>query len=174
MEPRTFCLDADKLEAAITPRTSAILATHVYGYPCDVARIAAIAARHRLRVIYDGAHAFGTQVGGRSLLSYGDITTCSFHATKLFHMGEGGAIFTPDARLSAHLNLLKSFGHVGDEHLTLGINGKNSELHAAMGLCLLPRVAGFIQGAGRALCLVPARAGWPAAGLPRAAPGHGV
>ncbi|MEJ7664628.1 MAG: DegT/DnrJ/EryC1/StrS family aminotransferase [Hymenobacter sp.] len=145
VEPRTFCLDADKIEAAITPRTSAILATHVYGYPCDVARIAAIAERYKLRVVYDGAHAFGTQVGGRSLLSYGDITTCSFHATKLFHMGEGGAIFTPDARLSAHLNLLKSFGHVGDEHLTLGINGKNSELHAAMGLCLLPRVAGFIR-----------------------------
>ena len=144
IEPRTFCLDADLIEAAITPRTSAILATHVYGYPCDVVRIAAIAERHGLQVIYDGAHAFGTQVAGRSLLSYGDLTTCSFHATKLFHTGEGGAVLTHDPELSRKLNLLKSFGHVGDEHFTLGINAKNSELHAAMGLCLLPRVPGFI------------------------------
>lgn len=144
IEADTFCLDATKIEAAITPRTCAILATHVYGYPCDVVAIEAIARRHRLRVIYDGAHAFGTQVAGRSLLSYGDITTCSFHATKLFHTGEGGAVLLHDEQLSRRVNLLKSFGHVGDEHLMLGINGKNSELHAAMGLCLLPRVAGFI------------------------------
>lgn len=140
----TFCLDATKIEAAITPRTRAILATHVYGYPCDVFAIEAIARRHQLKVIYDGAHAFGTQVAGRSLLSYGDIATCSFHATKLFHTGEGGAVLLHDEQLSRKVNLLKSFGHVGDEHLMLGINGKNSELHAAMGLCLLPRVAGFI------------------------------
>lgn len=145
IEPRTFCIDADRLEAAITPRTSAILATHVYGYPCDVLKIEAIAARHGLKVIYDGAHAFGTCIHGRSLLSYGDVATCSFHATKLFHTGEGGAIIVRDEQLSRKINLLKSFGHVGDEHFALGINGKNSELHAAMGLCLLPRVAGFIQ-----------------------------
>jgi dTDP-4-amino-4,6-dideoxygalactose transaminase len=145
IEAQTFCLDADKIEAAITPRTCAILATHVYGYPCDVLTIEAIAARHQLKVIYDGAHAFGTLVAGRSLLSYGDITTCSFHATKLFHTGEGGAILVKDEQLSKKINLLKSFGHVGDEHFILGINGKNSELHAAMGLCLLPRVAGFIS-----------------------------
>jgi dTDP-4-amino-4,6-dideoxygalactose transaminase len=145
IEAQTFCLDADKIEAAITPRTCAILATHVFGYPCDVLKIEAIAERYQLKVIYDGAHAFGTLVGGRSLLSYGDIATCSFHATKLFHTGEGGAILVKDEQLSKKINLLKSFGHVGDEHLTLGINGKNSELHAAMGLCLLPRVAGFIS-----------------------------
>ena len=144
IERQTFCLDADRIEAAITPRTCAILATHVYGYPCDVQRIAAIAERHNLRVIYDGAHAFGTRVGGRSLLSYGDVATCSFHATKLFHTGEGGAVIINDEALSKKINLLKSFGHVGDEHFILGINGKNSELHAAMGLCLLPRVAGFV------------------------------
>jgi dTDP-4-amino-4,6-dideoxygalactose transaminase len=145
IEDQTFCIDAELIEAAITPRTSAILATHVYGYPCDVRRIEAIAQRHGLRVIYDGAHAFGTRVAGRSLLSYGDIATCSFHATKLFHTGEGGAILVNDQALSQKINLLKSFGHVGDEHFALGINGKNSELHAAMGLCLLPRVAGFIE-----------------------------
>ena len=145
IEDRTFCIDADKIEAAITPRTSAILATHVYGYPCDVVRIEAIAQRHGLKVIYDGAHAFGSLVGGRSLLSYGDIATCSFHATKLFHTGEGGAIVVKDDALSRKVGLLKSFGHVGDEHITLGINGKNSELHAAMGLCLLPRVPAIIE-----------------------------
>lgn len=145
IDPHTFCLDANQLEAAITPRTSAILATHVYGYPCDVVKIADIARRHQLKVIYDGAHAFGTRVAGRSLLSYGDVATCSFHATKLFHTGEGGAIILNDEALSKKINLLKSFGHVGDEHYALGINGKNSELHAAMGLCLLPRVAGFME-----------------------------
>ena len=97
IEDRTFCIDAAKIEAAITPRTSAILATHVYGYPCDVLAIEAIARRHNLKVIYDGAHAFGVRVHGRSLLSYGDITTCSFHATKLFHTVEGGAIVMNDA-----------------------------------------------------------------------------
>jgi dTDP-4-amino-4,6-dideoxygalactose transaminase len=145
IEGQSFCLDADKIEAAITPRTSAILATHVYGYPCDVQKIEAIAERHRLKVIYDGAHAFGTRVNGRSLLSYGDIATCSFHATKLFHTGEGGAIIIKDQQLSKKINLLKSFGHKGDDHIMLGINGKNSEFHAAMGLCLLPRVADIIE-----------------------------
>jgi len=145
IEAQTFCLDAAKIEAAITPRTTAILATHVYGYPCDVVQIAAIAEQYGLKVIYDGAHAFGTRVAGRSLLSYGDLTACSFHATKLFHTGEGGGLFLNNRELSQQVNLLKSFGHVGDEHLVAGINGKNSELHAAMGLCLLPRVAGFIE-----------------------------
>ena len=145
IDPNTFCIDATQLEAAITPRTCAIMATHVYGLPCDVDAIEAVARRHNLKVIYDGAHAFGTRLRGRSLLSYGDITTCSFHATKLFHTGEGGAVLLHDQQLATEVNLLKSFGHVGDDHLMLGINGKNSELHAAMGLCLLPRVAGFIE-----------------------------
>jgi dTDP-4-amino-4,6-dideoxygalactose transaminase len=145
IEEQTFCLDADKIEAAITPRTCAILATHVYGYPCDVLKIEAIARRHQLKVIYDGAHAFGTQVHGRSVLTYGDLTMCSFHATKIFHMGEGGALVTQDAEMAKKIALLKSFGHIGDEHIMLGINGKVSELHAAMGLCLLPRVTGFIE-----------------------------
>ena len=145
IEDRTFCIDAAKIEAAITPRTSAILATHVYGYPCDVLAIEAIARRHNLKVIYDGAHAFGVRVHGRSLLSYGDITTCSFHATKLFHTVEGGAIVMNDAELARKIWLYKSFGHIGDEYFTLGVNGKNSEFHAAMGLCNLPRVPDFIE-----------------------------
>ena len=145
IEEQTFCIDATKIEAAITPRTSAILATHVYGYPCDVQAIEDIARRHKLKVIYDGAHAFGATVNGRSLLSYGDITTCSFHATKLFHTSEGGAIITMDEELAKKVWLYKSFGHIGDEYYSLGVNGKNSEFHAAMGLCNLPRVPGFID-----------------------------
>ncbi|OWP61508.1 aminotransferase DegT [Hymenobacter amundsenii] len=144
IEEQTFCIDATKIEAAITPRTTGILATHVYGYPCDVLAIEEIAKRHNLKVIYDGAHAFGVRVHGRSLLSYGDISTCSFHATKLFHTTEGGAIIMNDKELARKVWLYKSFGHVGDEYFTLGINGKNSEFHAAMGLCNLPRVPGFI------------------------------
>ena len=144
IEPRTFCIDAAKIEVAITPRTTGILATHVYGYPCDVLAIEAIAQRHGLKVIYDGAHAFGAQVHGRSLLSFGDLTTCSFHATKLFHTVEGGAIVMKDEKLARKIWLYKSFGHVGDEYFSLGVNGKNSEFHAAMGLCNLPRVERFI------------------------------
>ncbi|MDF7815126.1 DegT/DnrJ/EryC1/StrS family aminotransferase [Hymenobacter sp. YC55] len=144
IEEATFCIDADKIEAAITPRTSAILATHVYGYPCDVVKIEAIAQRHQLKVIYDGAHAFGTKVAGRSLLTYGDLTACSFHATKLFHTGEGGALIAHTDELAKKIWLLKSFGHFGDDHMLLGINGKNSEFHAALGLCMLPRVTELI------------------------------
>lgn len=145
IEPNTFCLDASKIAAAITPRTQAILATHVYGYPCDVVAIEAIARHYKLKVIYDGAHAFGTRVHGRSLLTYGDLTACSFHATKLFHTGEGGALITPDPALAKAIWLLKSHGHVGDTYVLPGTNGKTSELNAAMGLCLLPRVPQIIQ-----------------------------
>ena len=145
IEDRTFCLDATKIEAAITPQTSAILATHVYGYPCDVLAIEDIARRHNLKVLYDGAHAFGVRVHGRSLLSYGDLSTCSFHATKLFHTVEGGAIIMNDKELARKIWLYKSFGHIGDEYFTIGVNGKNSEFHAAMGLCNLPRVPQFIE-----------------------------
>jgi len=144
IEPNTFCLDTSKLEAAITPRTQAILATHVYGYPCDVVKIEEIARRYKLKVIYDGAHAFGTRVHGRALLTYGDLTACSFHATKLFHTGEGGALVTYQPALADAISLLKSHGHYGDTHVLPGTNGKTSELHAAMGLCLLPRVPELI------------------------------
>jgi len=145
IEENTFCIDTDKIEAAINPRTSAILATHVYGYPCNVLAIEEIAKRHRLKVIYDGAHGFGVRVHGRSLLSFGDLTTCSFHATKLFHTVEGGAIITHDQQLADKIWLYKSFGHIGDEYFSLGVNGKNSEFHAAMGLCNLPRVKDFVE-----------------------------
>jgi dTDP-4-amino-4,6-dideoxygalactose transaminase len=138
-------IDPQKIEPLITPQTIAILATHVYGNPCDTDEIEKIAARHKLKVIYDGAHAFDVKYKGRQLLSYGDIATCSFHATKIFHTVEGGAIITNDDELALKMTLYRQFGHVGDEHFSIGVNGKNSELHAAMGLCLLPMMNEFIS-----------------------------
>lgn len=137
---RDFCIDADKIEAAITEKTVAILATHVYGNPCDVEKIEEIAKRHNIKVIYDAAHAFGVSYKGKQLLSYGDISTCSFHATKVFHTVEGGCIITHDDALSRKLELYRQFGHIGDDYYSVGINGKNSEFHAAMGICNLPQI----------------------------------
>lgn len=134
IEPNRFCIDPTKIEEAITERTCAIMPVHVFGYACDVEVIDEIAKRHSLKVIYDGAHAFGCRYKGKSLLSYGDITTCSFHATKLFHTIEGGACIVRDKEVSDLLELKKRFGHSGDLHLLLGINAKASEMHAAMGL----------------------------------------
>ena len=144
IDPDTLCIDADKIEEAITPNTQAIMATHVYGIPCDVEKIDAIARKHDLKVIYDAAHAFGCSYKGKSLLSYGDISTCSFHATKVFHTGEGGCIITNDEDIEKKLYLLRSFGHIGDDYFSEGINAKNSELHAAMGLSVLPAMAEII------------------------------
>jgi dTDP-4-amino-4,6-dideoxygalactose transaminase len=141
----SYTIDPDKIEALITPNTQAILATHVYGYPCNIEKIEEIAKKHRLKVIYDAAHAFGTVYKGRQLCSYGDIATISFHATKIFHTIEGGAIVTNDDELARQIRLYRSFGHINDDYFTMGINGKNSEFHAAMGLCLLPRVPDFIK-----------------------------
>lgn len=141
IEDQTFCINADLIEAAITEETTAILATHVYGYPCDVVKIQQIADKHNLKVIYDAAHAFGVKLLGESLLQHGDCSTLSFHATKLFHTGEGGAVICKDADISTRISLMKKFGHIGeDNYLDIGINAKMSELHAAMGLCVLPKV----------------------------------
>lgn len=134
IDPETLCIDAGKIEAAITTDTQAILATHVYGIPCDVEKIEIIAKAHNIKVIYDAAHAFGSEYKAKSLLSYGDVSTCSFHATKIFHTVEGGCIICHDEELQRKLFLSRSFGHVGDEYFSIGINGKNSEFHAAMGL----------------------------------------
>lgn len=144
IDPVTFCIDAAKIEAAITNDTQAILATHVYGLPCDVEAIEAIAKKHGLKVIYDGAHAFGVIYKGKSLLSYGDISTCSFHATKLFHTAEGGCIIANDNTIDQQLMLYRQFGHVFDDYYSVGVNGKNSEFHAAMGLCVLPEINNII------------------------------
>lgn len=138
IDPSTCNIDPQKIEAAITPQTSAILATHVYGIPCDVEAIDRIAKKHKLKVIYDGAHAFGVNVKGKSIFEYGDISTCSFHATKVFHTIEGGAVFTTQPELLKKMVYLRNFGHDGFERFNgIGINGKNSEFHAAMGLVVL-------------------------------------
>lgn len=138
IDPETFNIDPEKIEAAITPKTSAILATHVYGNPCDIDAIQAIADKHNLKVIYDAAHCFGSKYKGKSVFEYGDISTTSFHATKLFHSIEGGAVFTTDPDLLKKMAFMRNFGHNGPEdYAELGINGKNCEFHAAMGLCNL-------------------------------------
>jgi len=137
----TFNMDPTKIEAAITPNTSAILATHVYGNPCDIDAIQQIADRHGLKVIYDAAHCFGTRYKNRSIFEYGDISTTSFHSTKLFHTIEGGAVFTRQPDLLKKMALMRNFGYSGvDEFAELGINAKNCEFHAAMGLCNLPHI----------------------------------
>lgn len=128
-------IDPNKIEEAITEKTSAILATHVYGNPCDVAAIEKIAQKHNLKVIYDGAHAFGVQVNGKSIFEYGNISICSLHATKLYHSIEGGLIITKDATLLKKIAYMRNFGFDGPESFAeLGLNGKNSEFHAAIGL----------------------------------------
>ena len=145
IDPQSLCIDATKIEAAVTENTQAILATHVYGIACDVDAIEAIAKKYGLKVIYDGAHAFGVKHKGRSLLSYGDISTCSFHATKVFHTVEGGCIIANDDALDHQLMLMRQFGHIGDDYFSYGVNGKNSEFHAAMGLAILPEMDHIIS-----------------------------
>jgi len=134
----TFNIDPSLIEQAITGKTSAILATHVFGNPCDIEAIGQIARKHDLKVIYDAAHCFGTKYNGRHVYNFGDISTASFHATKLFHTVEGGAVITNDAELLKKLAFLRNFGHETFETFAgIGINGKNSEFHAAMGLANL-------------------------------------
>jgi dTDP-4-amino-4,6-dideoxygalactose transaminase len=146
IEPDSFTIDADAIEEAINENTSAILATHVFGIPCNVKKIKEIADKHNLKVIYDAAHSFGVNYEGSSVFNYGDISTASFHATKLFHTVEGGAIVTNDDDLAHKISYMKSFGHKGQESFWgVGINGKNSEVHAAMGLCLLPKMTEIIE-----------------------------
>jgi dTDP-4-amino-4,6-dideoxygalactose transaminase len=142
IDPKSLNIDPAKIEEAITENTSAILATHVFGNPCDIDAIQAIAHKHNLKVIYDAAHCFGTLYKGKSVFAYGDISTTSFHATKLFHTIEGGAVFSQDPELIKKMALLRNFGHNGPEDFGgVGINGKNSEFHAAMGVINLKYIS---------------------------------
>lgn len=145
IDPETLTIDATKIEAAITDKTRAILAVHVFGNPCDVEAIQDIADRHDLKVIYDAAHAFGVRYKGRSILEYGDASTLSFHATKLFHTIEGGAVYCRNKRVSDVIELSKRFGHNGDDHIRLGINAKANEFQAAMGIANLRYIDSNIQ-----------------------------
>ena len=139
INPEYFSIDENKIEQAITSKTTCILATHVFGNPCNIEAIENIAKKHNLKVIYDAAHAFGVTYNNQSIFQYGDVSTCSFHATKLFHTGEGGAVFCQDDELFKQFFYSHNFGHNGplDFH-GLGINGKISELQGAMGLSVLP------------------------------------
>ena len=145
IEPDNFTIDAEKIEQAITSKTKAIIPVHVFGYACNVEKIKKIAQKHNLKVIYDGAHAFAGKYKGKSLLSYGDISICSFHATKLFHTIEGGGCVIKDKAINEKIDLMKRFGHLRDDHLSLGINAKQTEFNAAMGLCILPYVKKIIS-----------------------------
>ena len=146
IDPATGNLDPDKIEAAITPRTTAIMPVHVYGKPCDTERIQEIADKYGLKVIYDAAHAFGVKVNGTSILNAGDMSTLSFHATKVYNTIEGGALVMHDEQTKKRIDYLKNFGFAGEtEVVAPGINSKMDEMRAAYGLLNLKQVDEAIE-----------------------------
>lgn len=146
IDPRTGNIDPDKIEAAITSRTTAIMPVHVYGKPCDTERIQSIADKYGLRVIYDAAHAFGVEVNGESILNAGDMSTLSFHATKVYNTIEGGALIMHDAKTKQRIDYLKNFGFAGEtEVVAPGINSKMDEIRSAYGLLNLRQVDASIE-----------------------------
>lgn len=145
IHPTFLTIDESKIEEKITSKTTAILATHVFGNPCNIEAIERIAKKHNLKVIYDAAHCFAVEYNNKSIFEYGDVSTTSFHATKLFHTGEGGALFCNDEELFHKLYYHHNFGHNGPEAFHgLGLNAKISELQAAMGLTVLPYMPAVI------------------------------
>ncbi|MFM2392971.1 MAG: hypothetical protein RLZZ546_953 [Bacteroidota bacterium] len=146
IDENQLTIDENKIEAAISEDTGAILATHVYGNPCNVGALENISKKYNIPIIYDGAHAFGVKYKDESIFNYGSLSTCSFHATKLFHTGEGGAVFCNDPILFDKVFYSHNFGHDGplDFH-GVGINAKMSELSAAMGLSVLPSIDSIIS-----------------------------
>ena len=146
IDPATGNLDPSKIEAAITPRTTAIMPVHVYGKPCDVKAIQEIADKYGLKVIYDAAHAFGVEVNGESILTAGDMSTLSFHATKVYNTVEGGALVMHDAQTKKRIDYLKNFGFAGETTVIApGINGKMDEVRSAYGLLNLKQVDAAIE-----------------------------
>lgn len=146
IDPVTCNLDPNKIEAAITPRTTAIMPVHVYGQPCDIVRIQEIADKYGLKVIYDAAHAFGVKVNGKSVLNAGDMSTLSFHATKVYNTIEGGALIMHDEKTKKRIDYLKNFGFAGEtEVVAPGINSKMDEVRAAYGLLNLKQVDKAIE-----------------------------
>ena len=146
IDPSTGNLDPDKIEAAITPRTTAIMPVHVYGKPCDTERIQEIADKYGLKVIYDAAHAFGVKVNGKSILNAGDMSTLSFHATKVYNTIEGGALVMHDEQTKKRIDYLKNFGFAGEtEVVAPGINSKMDEMRSAYGLLNLKQVDDAIE-----------------------------
>lgn len=146
IDPNTLNIDPNKIEAAITPQTTAILAVHCYGHPCDVDAIQAIADTYNLKVIYDAAHAFGVKCHCGSVLNHGDLSVLSLHATKVLNTFEGGAIICHDLKTKIRIDQLKNFGHVGETQVVApGINGKMSEFNAALGLVQLKHIDQIIK-----------------------------
>ena len=146
IEPDYYTIDPEKVEAAITPRTTAILAVHVYGHPCKLNALADIAQRHNLKLIYDAAHAFGTEVGDKSIAHFGDLSMFSFHATKLFHSLEGGMLIFKEAGLKGKLDYLKNFGFKNEVEVVMsGTNAKMNEMQALMGIQILNYLEEIIQ-----------------------------
>ena len=146
IDPSTCGMDPNKIEAAITPKTTAIMPVHCYGQPCDMERIGAIADKYNLKVIYDAAHAFGVEVNGQSVLNQGDMATLSFHATKVYNTLEGGALVMRDAETKKRVDYLKNFGFAGEtEVVAPGINSKMDEVRAAYGLLNLKQVDEAIE-----------------------------
>ena len=150
IDPDTLCLSPGLLRQRFQkePDIAGVLPVHIYGLACDVESLAAICREHGATLIYDGAQAFGSRYQGKSLLDYGDYSICSFHATKIFHTAEGGCVVAHSAQAHEALALARAFGHIGDTHYSLGINGKMSELHAALGLSLLPGTDAEIKRRG--------------------------
>ncbi len=146
INPETCNIDPDKIEAAITPKTTAIMPVHVYGTPCDMNRIQSIADKYGLKVIYDAAHAFGVEINGKSVLEAGDMSTLSFHATKVYNSIEGGALICKDEKTKKRIDYLKNFGFADETTIVApGINGKMDEIRAAYGLLNLKQVDAAIE-----------------------------
>ena len=146
IDPATGNIDPDRIEAAITPKTTAIMPVHVYGKPCDTKRIKEIADKYGLKVVYDAAHAFGVEVNGESILNAGDMSTLSFHATKVYNTIEGGAMVMHDAETKKRIDYLKNFGFAGEtEVVGPGINSKMDEIRSAYGLLNLKQVDSAIE-----------------------------
>lgn len=146
IDAQTWNISPDHIESRIVSDTTAIVGTHVFGNPCAVERIEAIAKKHKLKVVYDGAHAFAVRHAGQSILNWGDISTLSFHATKLFHTIEGGAIITNDDETARRVHLLCNFGIADVDKIEgIGINAKLNEFSAAMGLCILDDIENILQ-----------------------------
>ena len=151
IDPATLNISPEAVEAAITPQTEAILATHVFGNPCDVEALESIADRYGLALVYDAAHAFGVRCNGKSILEFGDASMVSLHATKLFHTIEGGFVVAKDAAVSGKIEWMRRFGHKGqDDFYGVGINAKLSEFHAAMGLCNMNYIEEILSSRRRA------------------------
>lgn len=152
IHPEYLTIDETKIEEKITDKTVAILATHVFGNPCNVEEIEKIAKKHNLKVIYDAAHCFGVKHKGESIFNFGDVSTCSFHATKIFHTGEGGCMITTDKELHEKLFYHHNFGHNESEDFHgLGINAKTSELQAALGLAVFNHIDEIFAGRKKAV-----------------------